>query len=71
MVRKFEPNIIALTETHKWRYIIRGYNSIANLGDLHSGGVQILSKNMTGGQRKRDLDSKWTIAIEYEEALII
>ena len=70
-MRKYEPHIIALTETHRWRYIIRGYNSIANLGDLHSGGVQLLTKDMTGGQRKRELDSKWTIAIDFEEALVI
>ena len=70
-MRKYVPHIIALTETHRWRYIIRGYNSIANLGDLHSGGVQLLTKDMTGGQRKRELDSKWTIAIEFEEALVI
>ena len=70
-MRKYKPNILALTETHRWIYRIRGYNTIWNEGDQHSGGVQLLARNMTGGQRVTNLDSKWTIAMEFEEGLVI
>ena len=63
--------MVILTETHLCRYLLRGYHNAWNIGESHSGGIQILSRGMEGGTRFEIIDSIWTLAIQFEEVLVI